>query len=267
MRIFVINMKTSVKRRKIMEEQLKNLGLDFEIFEAVRGDSLSEEEIMSYYDKEFYASRPGYFTAGMAGCTISHFLLYKKIVEEKIETCLILEDDMQVGKDLPVLIDRLAEEIKRDEVIMLFYQSYLPIKLSKSPTIALNHKFNLYQVTETIGLRSTGGYIIHYEAAKSMLEKLVPFRAFPDDWKSFFDRKILNGVRVVYPFLMENTYEPTTISPNIKGGMFVRKLLPFLEQKKIFPLYQLLKWRRKIKIAQTRQCVICNEQPVDLRKN
>ena len=43
MRIFVINMKTSVKRRKIMEEQLKNLGLDFEIFEAVRGDSLSEE--------------------------------------------------------------------------------------------------------------------------------------------------------------------------------------------------------------------------------
>lgn len=267
MRIFVVNMKTSVKRRKMMEQQLNKLGLPFEVFEAVQGNSLSEQEIMSYYDSDFYASRPGYFTPGMAGCTISHYLLYKKIVEEKIETSLILEDDMELGNDLPVLLAKLASEIKSDEVIMLFYQSYFPITLSHSSAIPLNSKFNLYQVTATRGLRSTGGYIIHYEAAKSMLDQLVPFCAFPDDWKSFYDRKILNGIRLVYPFLMENTYEPTTISPNIKGGSLVKKLLPFVEKNKIFPLYQLLKWRRKIKIAQTRQCVITNELPVDLRKN
>ncbi len=267
MKIFVINLKTSLQRRKIMERQLNKLKLPFEFFDAVQGSALTQEEVMAYYDKDFYNTRPGYFTPGMAGCTLSHYFLYKKIVEENIKIALILEDDMQLNKDLPGMLEKLSAQIRNDEVIMLFYQSYFAINLCGPTASSLNNKYNLFQVADTKGLRSTGGYLITYEAAKSMAEKLLPFCAFPDDWKSFYDRKILNGVRVLYPFLLENTYQPTTISPNTKGGSIVKKIVPFVEAKKIFPVYQLLKWRRKIKIAQTRRCFIINELPVDFREN
>lgn len=267
MKIFVINLKSSVERREVMGKQLNKLGLPFEIFDAVRGSALSEEEIMGYYDKDYYNTRPDYFTPGAVGCTLSHFFIYKKMVDEKIEVALVLEDDMVLDNNLPYLLEKLSGEIRNDEVIMLFYQSYFPINLSGSSTRPLTEKYNLYQVADTKGLRSTGGYIINYEAAKSLAEKLLPFSSFPDDWKSFYDRRMLNGVRVVYPFLLDNTYQATTISPSVKGGSLVKKVLPFVEKNKIFPFYQLLKWRRKINIARTRRCFIVNEFPVDFREN
>jgi glycosyl transferase family 25 len=267
MKIFVINLPSSADRRKIMEDQLHKLGLPYEIFQAVRGADLSDEEIMAYYDKDYYNSRPDYFTPGAVGCTLSHFFIYKKMVQEKIESALILEDDMVLSKALPVLLQRLECNLKKDEVIMLFYQSYFNINLSATSAVPLDEKYNLYQVADLKWLRSTGGYIIQFEAAKKMLEQLQPFSSFPDDWKSFYERKILNGVRVVYPFILSNTYEPTTISPNVKGGGLLKKIIPFVEQHKISPFYQMLRWRRKRNITRTRQCVVVNELPVDFREN
>lgn len=267
MRIFVVNMKTSVKRRKIMEEQLNKLGLRFEIFEAVQGDSLSEQEIMSYYDKDFYTSRPSYFTPGAAGCTLSHYFLYKKMVEENIETALILEDDMHLSNDLPEILEKCTAAIRGKEVVMLFYQSYDPIHLSDESAVAVSHAHKLLQVVNIGRLRSTAGYIINYAGAKSMVEKLLPFSAFPDDWKNFYDRQILNGIRVLYPLVLENTYEPTTISPNIKGGALLKKIIQMAETYNVFPIYQLLKRRRKINIAKSQQCFIVKEAAIDYRKS
>lgn len=264
-KIFVINLKTSLARRKIMEKQLEKLGLPFEIFDAVKGSELSEEEILSYYCEEYYNARPKWFTPGAAGCTLSHYFLYKKIVEEKIEVALILEDDMELGKDLPAVIDKIGQQLRDDEVIMLFYQSYQPINLSGPTAQPISEKYSLYQVADLNRLRSTGAYMINYEGAKRMTERLLPFSSFPDDWESFYDRKILNGVRVLYPFILENTYEPTTISPNKKGGQFFNTLVRFVEARKIFPFYQLLKWRRKTNIIKSRRCFIINESPTDYR--
>ncbi|MEI9956308.1 MAG: hypothetical protein WDM90_08410 [Ferruginibacter sp.] len=74
----------------------------------------------------------------------------------------------------------------------------------------MTDKYSLYQVTDTKGLRSAGGYIINYNGAKNMLDNLLPFSSFSDDWQSFYKRNILNGIRIVYPFILNNTYEATT---------------------------------------------------------
>jgi len=234
-----------------MEKQLHKLDLPFTIFEAVQGNALTEDEITSYYDTEYYNNRPSYFTPGAAGCSLSHFFIYKKIVEEKIDVALILEDDMALDKNLPRVLQKLFKEIRYDEIIMLFYQSYFDINLYASSKLPLTEKYNLYQVTDIKGLRSTGGYLIRYETAKKMTENLLPFCGFADDWQSFYNRKIFNGIRLVYPFLLNNTYQATTISPNSKGGNTLKKIMQFVENYKVFPLYQLFKWRRKINIIQT----------------
>lgn len=250
-----------------MEDQLNKLNIPFEIFEAVKGSDLSEKEIAGYYNADYYNNRPDYFTPGLAGCTISHYFLYKKIVKEKIDVAIILEDDMILHESFPEIASKLSSIIRNDEAILFFYQSYYKIPLADSGVLPINHKFNLYQLVSTFALRSTGGYMIKYETAKCLAEKLMPFSAYPDDWKSFYDRKMLNGIRIVYPYIMTNSYEPTTISPYLKGGGLLRKAVAFFEKHKIFPVYHFLKWRRKRYTARTRQCIITNEIPTDLRKN
>ena len=270
-RIFVINLKSSVERRKTMEKQLNRLGLSFEIFDAVNGADLSDNEITSYFDMNFYNHRPHYYTPGLSGCILSHYFLYKKMVDEKIDVALILEDDMILNKNLLQLFEQLSKEIRNDEVNMLFYQSRFPINLSQNSVTPLNDKFNLYQVISTKGLRSTAGYLITFDAANSMLKGLRPFSAFPNEWKSFYDRNLVNGIRVVYPSLLSNTYQTTAISPNKKGGAIAKTLLSLVEKNlveknKVFPFYQLLKWRRMKNIAKSRQCFILSDPIIDFRK-
>ena len=266
-KIFVINLKSSIERRKMMERQLNKLNLSFEIFDAVNGASLTEDAILDLYDLDYYNSRPAYYSRGMVGCTLTHYYIYKKIVEDKIQNAFILEDDMALKTDLPEILNKLPEEIREDEAIMLFYQSYSPIKLSKESAIQLDVKYNLYQVADLNGLISTAAYFISYEAAKSMLNKILPVSNVPDDWKKFYDRNMLNGVRVVYPFLLENTYQKTTINPTTKGGILFLKILSIIEDYRIFPVYHLLKRRRKQNTARTRRCFVVDEPVIHLRKN
>ncbi len=266
MKIFVISLKTSLRRRKRMESQLNKLGLSFEILEAVQGSALTENETLSWYDETFYKNRPSYHTSGMVGCTLSHYFVYKRIVEQKIDKALILEDDMVLNKNLPSLLTEISKKIRNDEVILLFYQSYFPINLCRSSAQSVKGEFSLYQVNDLKGLRSTAAYIITYEAANRMMNGYLPISFFPDDWKKFYDKELLNGVRIIYPFILTNTYEPTTISPNLKGGKFAKSFLLMIEKHKVFPLYQTLKYRRKINTAKSRRCFIVNEQPIDFRK-
>lgn len=264
-KIFVINLKSSTERRKIMERQLNKLSLPFEIFDAVNGASLSEEEILTLYDSDYYNSRPSYYSRGMVGCTLTHYYIYRKIVEENIQNAFILEDDMALNNDLPGILSKLPAELRKDEAIMLFYQSYSPIKLTKDSAISLEGPYKLYQVADLDGLISTAAYFISNEAAQTMLNKILPISNVPDDWKKFYDRNMLNGVRVVYPFLLDNTYQKTTINPTSQGGVLFQKLLSIVEDYKIFPIYHLLKRRRKKNTAKTRRCFVVDEPVKHLR--
>lgn len=265
MKIFVINLKSSTDRRREMEAQLERLALPYEIFDAVIGSEIKEEEILNYFDHQFYINRPSYYTAGAIGCTLSHYFIYQKIVAEKIELALILEDDMVLKGDLPMILNNLKDEIRDDEVIMLFYQSYFPINLAAQNAKQLDRNYKLYQVIELKGLRSTGGYLINYHCAKSMVKKLLPFDSLPDAWVRFYERNIINGVRVVHPFVLTNSYVPTTISPNNRGDEVVKKFISFCQEYKIFPVYHLLKLRRKKNIAKSQQCFFLNQVPIDFR--
>lgn len=250
MKIYVVNLKGSVARRNSMEEQLKKLNLSYEIFEAVNGREFTEAEISRYYDMDFYKNRKPYYTAGIIGCTLSHCFLYEKIVDEGIPSALILEDDMIIGEGLKSILPILEKSLKNEEVIMLFYQSKSPIKIS-NPTPLLEKKegFSLYDVENISVLGSTAGYLINYETAKGMTEKLLPLTTGPDDWGKFNSKKIINNVKVVYPFVLMNSYASTTINSTFKENTLGKRLLNSFEKYKVFPIYQILKNRRKRYLA------------------
>ncbi|HDR2572978.1 TPA: glycosyltransferase family 25 protein, partial [Enterobacter ludwigii] len=79
MKIFIVNLKKSVERRKKMEAQLNALGLSAEFIEAVDGRLMSEEERKGVTANVNYA-----FLPGEIGCALSHQKIYKKMIDEKI---------------------------------------------------------------------------------------------------------------------------------------------------------------------------------------
>ena len=57
MKIFVINLPEDVDRKNSIERQLQKLGLSYEIFPAIRGKLLSNQEKALYYDEKWFVRR------------------------------------------------------------------------------------------------------------------------------------------------------------------------------------------------------------------
>lgn len=112
-KIFVINLDRCKEKKQKMEERLK--GEDYEIFKAYDGLELSTEkleEINAGILKEWkdpYSGRN--VTWGEVGCSLSHYCIYEKCVEENIETAIILEDDVIIPKNFSEHIDDCLESL------------------------------------------------------------------------------------------------------------------------------------------------------------
>lgn len=81
-----------------MHESFEVLGLDVENVTAVDGRALNDEELKKigieflegYADP--YLNSP--MTMGEVGCFLSYFYIWEKMVSEKLDEVLILEDDI-----------------------------------------------------------------------------------------------------------------------------------------------------------------------------
>ncbi|ELR67905.1 Beta-1,4-galactosyltransferase [Photobacterium marinum] len=94
MKIFVVNLPSSVDRRECVEKSLSQLGVSFEIFEAVNGREGLGKDLEHYPNDNhriWFRSRP--LSPGERGCYASHFLLWRKCVELN-EPIVVLEDDI-----------------------------------------------------------------------------------------------------------------------------------------------------------------------------
>ena len=92
----MINLKTSVEKRKNMEMLLNDLNLRYEIFDAVKGSEADEKEYkvnLRWYEP--YNHR--HMTYGEVGCALSHYSLWKKMIDENIDEAIILEDDVVIN--------------------------------------------------------------------------------------------------------------------------------------------------------------------------
>ena len=80
MKTFVINLKSSVSRRKKIEQQLRQIGLEYEIFEAIDGRKFTSEQANSHIDPATKFSRK--MSSSEIGCFLSHYHILKKIVND-----------------------------------------------------------------------------------------------------------------------------------------------------------------------------------------
>lgn len=155
-----------------------------------------------------------YFTKNLKpaeiSCSYKHILVYKKMVDERIEKSLILEDDAFLETNAVELINRIEYEMRHEK-------NYI-INIEKSnysvPWIFKRHNKFCYLASHT---KRCGGYIIHLDVAEKIVRYLdVEKIDLPID---SFQTK--NRDTLCY-----NTYwlDPAIVTQGSKNGSFASEL-------------------------------------------
>src|SRR5688500_6054707 len=87
MKVYVVNMETSIARREAISRQLESAGMSYEIIPAVDGRKYSLDELAKV------VSDVKEFTGAQAGCMLSHCRIYERMQHADDDVALILEDD------------------------------------------------------------------------------------------------------------------------------------------------------------------------------
>lgn len=187
MRTFIINLERSHVRRAHIIAEAERCGLNYELFPAVDGSKLTDEELGKFCDIEAIAKCPEWLTPGMIGCALSHYFVYDRIVEDDIDVAFVLEDDMVLPEDMIALLDQIKERIIDGEIVTLHYFGLEGCSLSSQDVEELGGGRSLYFPMNPAEPITTGGYVITNLAAQSMLEVIRPVRAAPDSWGFFYE--------------------------------------------------------------------------------
>ena len=170
-KIIYINLDRRPDRNNNVIEQLNKLNLlpISERFSAIDGKTLNIDNI----DRKIITQNGinnakksdilyTHLTPGAIGCAMSHQAIYKKIVNENINRCLILEDDITFIEDFQNKLNNLEKEITDD--FDLFFLGYH--RVSQYDTINFISK-NIHKFITIYGLF---GYIVTKKGAQKLLE-------------------------------------------------------------------------------------------------
>lgn len=174
--IFVINLEHSKERRKHIEEQLNNLGLDFEIIKAIDGKNLSENQLKQYSKKEALRVKGRELSTGEIACSLSHLELWKRIVDEDLQKALILEDDAMIGEILKKII-KLENTFPPSWELINFTTDWKLIPFGKPI-------YDIYRMANIKGISNRSStYLINKKGAERLLNHAFPIRLPIDDLK------------------------------------------------------------------------------------
>ena len=120
MKIFIINLERRKDKLDRIKERIKKIqnNEDIEIIKAVDGNNINTEYLsVNKYKvnskwRDNNNKRP--IKLGEIGCSLSHYKIWKRIVEEKIKFGIILEDDAVFSDDYNEKINEITKNIEYD---------------------------------------------------------------------------------------------------------------------------------------------------------
>jgi glycosyl transferase family 25 len=221
-KIFIINLKNEVDRRKHIVNELKKLNLEFEIYFAKKGSELTKKEITLYSKKEAFKNENRDLSLDEISCALSHIKIYEKIIESKYRLSLILEDDVVINKNLLNIFKNLNKFPKNWELINFYTDAKKKIIGRKI--------YENYQCVKFNGRANrTCSYLIKMKTAEKLIKFALPIR-FPAD--GLTGRNDLTNIHSygLQPNIIQIKDFPTTIK----------------NRNSLLGKYKLTSWIRKI---------------------
>lgn len=171
---FIISIPTADKRRNHIIEQFGRQNVPFEFFDAFTPSDKLTDHLQYYLPNVAEASQ---LTMGEKGCLMSHFMLWKKCVDEKLDFITLFEDDILHWQNANKFLaedEWLKVRFSFQEIFVLRLETFLmPVKIEKQQRILP------FQQREIDILKSkhfgTAGYVISNGAAKYLMEVFEKF--------------------------------------------------------------------------------------------
>lgn len=258
MKVFVINLERSVKRRKAISKQLERFSFEYEIVNAVDGSSFSEDDIKSLCHPiliEHSVNR------GQVACSLSHIEIYKKIVSEGHCTAVVLEDDVVLSDSFSEIINDLESKIREDEVILLHAQASYPLKVALKNETELTIGYKLHYLIPHFGcIGSAAAYMVTKKVAERLVGGLVPLFTHADGWGPFMKKGLIEFVRCVFPYPVSPAFFGSDI-PYLALDTFQGKLKIIADKTPGINKLMLLRRKKEWKKSQ-KNIYFVNENPV-----
>ena len=110
MKIFVINLSSATEKRETMKNTLDQYTKEYIFFEAIDGKNVKDTEYTINLDW-FNPCGNNHTTCGEIGCALSHYSIWKMMIDENIEQALILEDDVIFHCDFETLFSSKISKV------------------------------------------------------------------------------------------------------------------------------------------------------------
>ena len=194
--------KDILKRQNILSQLEKQPALDFEIVEACEGKLLAETDLKELGYPIFKEKYKQMGTLPAFGCSISHYSVYNRIVDNNLDYALILEDDAILSPELSENLKQIEIYLKElsDPAIILLTPDFI-YSIKETPLLLFD-KFKLMSLWQ--GYMATG-YIVNKFAALLLKDRLFPIRYFADEWGVF--KKFGLKIQGVIPHLVSYSGE------------------------------------------------------------
>lgn len=183
-KIIVISLKNSTRRENIAK-RLSGLGLDFTFFDATDGKKLPASVLESvdydFYPKYYLSPKP--LTLGEIGCAISHIKVYEHMVENNIESSIILEDDAIVSQHFKEIVEDTLNKINKNHELIFFDHGKVKSHFFKK-RIVEGYRLAHYKSPSKNSRRCiiyATAYLITLSGAKKLLNYAYPIR-LPADY-------------------------------------------------------------------------------------
>lgn len=235
MKTYVVNMEKDTHKRELITKQLaQHPELDWQIWKAVEGRKLSDEEQKRTVSEEFFRKYKTNATLPAVGCSLSHYYIYKDMVEKGVPYALVLEDDAILSDNMH--LDELSKYLEVDKpVVILLSPEFWYWEKDIQGTIDENHY--IYRLSNGL---MTSGYLINLAAAR-MLEGIVyPVKYLADSWADFVKMGL-----TLYGIVPHLTSYPEGLGEigrsQQKQSLYIRLRMPLV---KVYLAY--LRWRKSM---------------------
>lgn len=168
-KVIAITLKKETKRRIFIRKQLNDIDLDVSFFDAING---VKERVFFHPDYNSFKRRLFYgkdLTEGEIGCFLSHRAVIQKIVSEKIEYCLVLEDDAVLLKNFSLILSSLLNCSYPWDFVRFLGKPKIE-KLTQRKLLKLFENYYLTRLATSPG--GAYAYFITYAGAKKLLKAL-----------------------------------------------------------------------------------------------
>ena len=212
---FVINLERDTERRRHMTSLLRELGLAAEFVSAVNGRSLTAAERAAYDRARALRIYGVEMMDTEIACCLSHYGIYRRMIDEDIATALILEDDVRVDAGFPTVVQDVLASSFTDWLVVRFdtkrTQLHAPpsAKFAGTRVAELPGGGAMYRLrTHVLG---TGAYLIRNEGAARMLSYGARiFMPIDQTMDRFWENGIVPYVVRPFPVLQNEDFGSST---------------------------------------------------------